>query len=263
VKNHVTQNYLAALMALLIMVFDADTVSAQVTQELIDDLVSANRILAQHGVLDGYGHISVRHPENPNHILISRSYPAPLVTATDIVEVDLDGNAVDPNAPGLFQETYIHTEIYKLRPDVNAIVHSHSPTVITFGISSVPLRAIHSLSAFILQGVPIWDYRRLGIEGGTLVDDASRGRDLAETLGDKPAALMRNHGATIIGSSLPMAVGRSIYMEQAAQMQLQAMLLGGEVHYLELAGEAGVDFGQSEYEQAWELWKQGGSLDTD
>ena len=263
-KKNSTKKYLPVVLGIVIMVLDVSVVSAQLAEKHIQDLVAANHILAQQDVLDGYGHLSVRHPDNPNHILISRSRPAALVEVADIVEVDLDGNPLDPNAPSLFQETFIHTEIYRLRPDVHAIVHNHSPTVITFSISSVPLQALNSLSAFIMQGVPIWDYRSLGIERGTLVDDASRGRDLAETLDTKAVVLMRNHGATIVGSSLSMVVGRSIYLEQSAQIQLQAMLLGGEVHYLELAGEAGEQFGQgNHYEQAWELWRQGGTLNTD
>lgn len=263
-EKHSRKNFLPVVIACVIMILGADIALAQADLEHIQDLVAANHILAQHGVLDGYGHVSVRHPGNPNHILISRSRPAALLTAADIVEVDLDGNPLDAEVPPLFQETFIHTETYRSRPDVHAIVHSHSPTVITFSVSSVPLRALSSLSAFIMQGVPIWDYRRLGVERGPLVDDASRGRDLAETLGTKAVVLMRNHGATIVGSSLSMAVGRSIYLEQSAQIQLQAMLLGGDVHYLELAGEAVEYFGQgNDYEQAWELWRRGSMPDAD
>ncbi len=251
-----------SFFAFLYMSLNGRIAAAQTTQEVIDDVVAASRILGQHGILDGYGHVSARHPEYPDRLLISRSRPAPLITAEDIIEVDLDGNGVDPNAPQTFEEVYIHAEIYRARPEVNAVVHSHSPTAIGFGISSVPIQAIHGLSAFILLGIPIWDYRSLGIENGILVDNQERGRNLVETLADKPAVLMRNHGAAIVGTSMSQAVGRSIYLEQAAEVNLQARSLGGEVHYLELEGDAIAERAETDYDQAWELWRYAGLPDA-
>ena len=171
---------------------------------VIEDLVAANRILAAEGILPGYGHVSVRHPEDPSRYFLSRSLAPELVTIDDIVEFDLDSVAIDSKGFSLFYlERFIHGEIYKIRPDVQAIVHNHSPTVISFGIGSTPLRPVFHQAAFFLNGVPIWDYRDFGTAGGALVDNPERGRGLAIGLEDRPVVLMRNHGVVVAASSLP------------------------------------------------------------
>ena len=127
--------------------------------ELIDDLVAANRILSDQGVVDGFGHVSARHPGDPTRFLLARSMAPGLVTAEDIMEFDLDGNALDPRGRALYVERFIHSEIYKAHPEVNAIVHSHSPSVIPFGATKVPLRPIYHMSSFLGAGVPIFEIR--------------------------------------------------------------------------------------------------------
>ena len=219
---------------------------------VIEDLVAANRILAAQGILPGYGHVSVRHPGDPTRYFLSRSLAPELVTADDIVEFDLDSVAIDSKGYTFYLERFIHGEIYKARPDVQAVVHNHSPTVISFGIGSTPLRPVFHQAAFFLDGVPIWDYRDFGTADGALVDTPERGRGLAVALVDRPVVLMRNHGVAVVGSALPMVVGRSITLEQNAEMQSQALARGDEITYLELEEET---LG-STFDRAWDLWKR-------
>src|SRR5262249_51422978 len=194
--------------------------------QLIEDLVAANHILAAEGVLDGYGHVSVRHDRDPNRYLISRSLAPELVTAADILELDLNSIAVDAKGEALYQERFIHGEVYKARRDVQAVVHNHSAALIPFANSGVPLRPMHHMGAFIAEGVPVFEIRSAG---GTatdmLVKTADLGRSLAQTVGNHPAALMRVHGAVVVGSSLPYVVGRSIYLQMNARLQSEAMAL--------------------------------------
>jgi HCOMODA/2-hydroxy-3-carboxy-muconic semialdehyde decarboxylase len=172
--------------------------------QLIEDLVAANRILADQGVVDGYGHVSVRHDKNPNRYLISRSLAPALVTADDVLEYDLDSRPIDPRGRQLYSEVFIHGEIYKLRPDVNAVVHSHAPSVIALGVAGIEPRPVFHMSSFIGQGVPVFDIRKeMGEETDMLVRTAPRGQALARILGNHPAALMRGHGAVIAARACP------------------------------------------------------------
>lgn len=229
----------------------AQDTSAAVTAA-IEDLVAANRILAAQGILPGYGHVSVRHPEDPDRYFLSRSIAPELVTVEDIVEFDLDSVAVDSKGFSFYLERFIHGEIYKARPDVQAVVHNHSPTVISFGIGSTALRPVFHMASFFLDGVPVWDYRDFGTADGALVHNPERGRGLAVALADRPAVLMRNHGIAVVGPSLMMVVGRSITLEENAEMQSQALARGDEISYLELAEEPeGFNFDRS-----WDLWKR-------
>ena len=222
---------------------------------LIEDLVAANRILAAESVVDGYGHVSVRHDKDPNRYLIARSVAPELVTAADILELDLDSNAVDLRGRKMYLERFIHGEIYKVRPDVKSVVHHHSAAVIPFGVSGVALRPVYHMAAFVGLGVPVFEIRDAGGTTDLLVKTPELGKALARTLGDKPAALMRGHGAVVVGESLPMAVGRSIYLQMDARLQAQAMALSGEVKYLD-AGEVEQLRGLDSYDRAWELWKR-------
>src|SRR6266516_1929257 len=160
---------------------------------LIDDVVTGSRVLADFGVLDGFGHVSARHPANPNRFLMSRSLAPALVTADDIMEFDLDGNAVDARGRSLFLERFIHSEIYRARPDVMSVVHTHSPGVIPFTVSQVALRPVFHNAAFLAAGAPVWDIRKEFGETDMLVSNAAIGKALAQTLGDKPMVLMRVH----------------------------------------------------------------------
>jgi HCOMODA/2-hydroxy-3-carboxy-muconic semialdehyde decarboxylase len=226
--------------------------------KLIEDLVAANRILVDQGVLDGYGHASARHDRDPSRYLMSRSVAPELVTAADVMEYDLDSNPVEPRGRTSYLERFIHGEIYKLRPDVKAVVHSHSPSVIPFGATGVPLRPLYHMSAFLSAGVPIFDIRAASGEmTDMLVRNAALGRALAQTLGTRAVALMRGHGNVVVGSSLPQVVFRSVYTEVNARLQAQAMALSANVTYLdpEEARKA-EDSIAGTLARPWELWKR-------
>jgi ribulose-5-phosphate 4-epimerase/fuculose-1-phosphate aldolase len=222
--------------------------------QLIEDLVAANRILADHGVLDGYGHVSARHDRDPNRYLLSRSLAPALVTANDILEYDLDSNPIDDQDRTLYVERFIHGEIYKARPDVQAVVHNHSPAVIPFGVSTVPLRPLYHMAAFLWEGVPVFEIRDVAGMTDMLVRSPALGHALAQTLGSKAAALMRGHGAVVVSASIPEVVGRSIYLQMNAHLQAQAIALGGPVTYLD--PEEGRRVAVGGYQRAWELWRR-------
>jgi HCOMODA/2-hydroxy-3-carboxy-muconic semialdehyde decarboxylase len=225
--------------------------------QLTDDLVAAYRVLAQHEVLDGFGHVSVRHDLSANRFMMSRSLAPGLVTTADLIEFDLDGNAVDARGRALYSERFIHAEIYRARPDVKAIVHAHTPSLIPYGVSSVPLRPVYHMASFIGEGVPVFDIRKTFGFTDMLVSDSAKGKALAQSLAGKTCALMRGHGVVVVGPSIPIAVGRSIYLDLNAQIQTQAMALGGKVNYLDSQEARKImDAGENRsYERAWELWK--------
>jgi ribulose-5-phosphate 4-epimerase/fuculose-1-phosphate aldolase len=225
---------------------------------LVEDLVAAYRILAQHQVLDGFGHVSVRHDRSPNRFVMSRSLAPELVTPGDFIEIDLDGNAVDARGRALYSERFIHAEIYRARPDVRAVVHAHASSLIPYGVTSVPLRPVYHMASFIGDGVPVFDIRKAFGMTDMLVSDAAKGRALAQTLGARTCVLMRGHGVVVVGPSIPIAVGRSVYLDMNAQIQTQALTLGGgKVTYLDpLEAQKMMDAGENRgYERAWELWK--------
>jgi len=225
---------------------------------LIDDLVAANRILVDQGVLDGYGHVSVRHPADPQRYFMSRSIAPELVTAADVMEYDLDSNPVDARGRATYLERFIHGEVYRVRPDVQAIVHDHSPSVIPFGVSTAPLRPLYHMSAFLGGGVPVFDIKTAsGQSTDMLVRTAALGKSLAQTLGTRPVALMRGHGAVVVGASLPLVVFRAVYTEMNARLQAQALALGGPVTYLddEEARRAEASVGGT-VARPWELWRR-------
>ncbi len=222
---------------------------------LLDDLVAANHILVELGVLDGYGHVSVRHPGNPSHYLIARWMAPELVTLADLAELDLDSNSVFGDARKMYSERFIHGEIYRSRPDVNAVVHTHAPATVLFGAIGEPLRPVYHMASFIGLGVPVFDIREAEGMTDMLVSTPARGRALARTLGEMPAALMRGHGAVTVGRSLPAAVGRAYYLKINAEIQAQAAAMGASLTYLDpeevrLAGTSHSDFPKD-----WEAWK--------
>ena len=192
---------------------------------LIDDLVAAYRILAQQGILDGFGHVSARHNRAANRFIMSRSLAPELVTANDLIEFDLDANPVDAKGRSLYSERFIHAEIYRARPDVRAVVHNHAPSLIPFGVTTVPLRPMYHMAAFIGNGVPVFDIRKSFGMTDMLVSDSKKGHALAEALGDKSTVLMRGHGVAVVGSTIPIAVGRSIYLDINAKVEAQALAL--------------------------------------
>jgi ribulose-5-phosphate 4-epimerase/fuculose-1-phosphate aldolase len=223
---------------------------------LLEDIVIGSRILADFGVLDGFGHVSARHPANPNHFLMARSLAPALVTADDIMEFDQDGNAVDARGRSVFLERFIHAEIYKARPDVMSVVHTHSPGVIPFSVSMVPLRAMYHNPSFLAAGVPVWDIRKDFGDTSMLVSDSAIGKSLAQALGDKPVVLMRGHGDVAVAPSVKMAVFRAYYTDVNAKLQSQAIALGGEVNYLTPGeGEKADKTNFIVIDRIWNLWK--------
>ena len=223
---------------------------------LLEDIVVGSRILADFGVVDGFGHVSARHPTNPNHFLMSRSLAPALVTADDIMEFDLDGNAVDARGRTVFLERFIHAEIYRARPDVMSVVHTHSPGVIPFSVSKVPLRAMFHNPSFLAVGVPVWDIRKDFGETNMLVNDGAKGKSLAAALADKPVVLMRGHGDVAVGPSVKMAVFRAYYTDVNAKLQAQALALGGEPIYLTAGeGEKADTTNFAVMDRIWGLWR--------
>ena len=222
----------------------------------IEDLVAANRILAGQGVLDGFGHVSARHPHRPDRYLLSRSLAPGLVTADDLMTFDLESNAVEGDARQPYLERFIHGAIYARRADVMAVVHSHSPSVIPFAASSVPLRPIYHMASFITRQAAVFEIReRFGITD-MLVREGSQGVALAEVLAGDAIVLMRGHGFCAVGENLAVAVFRAIYTETNAALQRQAIALGGSVTYLD-EGEARLSekTNRNVVARPWALWK--------
>jgi HCOMODA/2-hydroxy-3-carboxy-muconic semialdehyde decarboxylase len=233
--------------------------STPVEQSLIDDLVAANRILADQQVVDAFGHVSVRHRSNAQRFLMARSLAPALVTPNDIVEYDLDGNAFGAK-PGFTHvlERFIHAEIYRMRPDVNCVVHSHSTALIPFANMQVPLKPMFHLAAFLAPSVPIFEIRdAAGAMTSMLIADSKLGQLLAETLGQNAVVLLRGHGSVAVASSIPLAVFRAVHADINARMQMQALAAGGPITFLdpEEAAKAAKVIGQS-HTLAWDLWKR-------
>jgi ribulose-5-phosphate 4-epimerase/fuculose-1-phosphate aldolase len=233
------------------------TSAGPVDAALIEDLVATNRILAMEGILDGWGHVSVRHPKDPNRYLLSRNLAAELVTKADIMEYDLDSAPVDRRGRDMYTERFIHGEIFKARPDVNAVIHTHAPPLIPFTVTKIPLRPMYHRAAFVAQGIPVFEIREGFGMTDMLIRNQAHGQALAKSLGDKPAALMRGHGATVVAPSLPRLVGRSVFLVKNATLQQQALALGGAVNYLD-AEEARLIEAREGYGlgRAWEAWKR-------
>lgn len=239
-------------------------------QALIDDLVYANRILSHRvlGILDALGHVSVRNSRNPNHYFISRYVSAAFVTASDIIENDLDSNPVAGLRSDQYQEVYMHGEIYKARPDVMAILHAHTQEIVPFTASSVTLRPVIYEGTFIGKGLPIHDIRKFDLRE-TLIRTRELGRSVAIVLADRPAVLLKGHGFALTDPSLHGLVVRAYQLRLNAKIQQEAIALGGKVTYLDqpeeapLAVQAAVPPGSDSgaggdrtWEYAWNYWKQ-------
>jgi len=223
----------------------------------VEDLACAYRILAEHGVIDGYGHVSVRSERDPARFFLARSLAPELVTEADIMEYDLDSTPLDSRGRESVRERFIHGEIYRARPEVQAVVHNHSPSVIPFGVTTAALRPIFHMAAFVGEGVPTFEIRDAQQGTDLLVKTPVLGQALARTLGKHPAALMRGHGAVVVGENLPRAVGRSIYLEINARLQAQAMAIAGpagKITYLD-DREVAASTPVQDYGRAWHLWR--------
>jgi HCOMODA/2-hydroxy-3-carboxy-muconic semialdehyde decarboxylase len=259
-------SWVGSLLAFTV-VNSADPASAQIgvtsvepaVATLAQDIAVANRILADQQVLDAYGHVSARHPAIPGRFLMGRNLAPALVTAADIVEYDLDGNPIAaPANVTHFLERFIHAEIYRARDDVKAVVHTHSPAVIPFGVTKAPLKPMYHMSAFLAPGVPVFEIREAaGGMTNMLVGNSKLGKALAEALGDKNVVLMRGHGNVIVATSLPMAVFRAVYTETNARLQMQAIGIGGPINFLENEeGEKAMQVLDQIHTRAWDLWKR-------
>jgi ribulose-5-phosphate 4-epimerase/fuculose-1-phosphate aldolase len=225
-------------------------------RELLDDLVVANRILADHGIVDAFGHISVRHPEKPDRYFLARSLAPELVTVDDLVEFTLDSAPVRKEKRPLYAERPIHGRLYAARSEVGAVCHNHSPATIPFGVTGVPLRPIFHMASVIGSTVPVWDIADKFGDTNLLVTTDAMGDDLATTLGQNRIALMRGHGSAVVGRTLRDVVFAAVYMQVNAQLLTTALSLG-KVRYLS-EGEtetASTMLGQPlAQNRAWESW---------
>jgi HCOMODA/2-hydroxy-3-carboxy-muconic semialdehyde decarboxylase len=229
-----------------------------VAAERIADLAAASRILAAQGVVDGFGHISMRHPSAPERYLMARSIAPALVTPGDIIEYDLDSDPVNASGRGGFLERFIHGEIYRARPDVKSVVHSHSVSVIPFGLVDAPMRAMFHSAAFIAEGVPVFDIHEKFGATDMLVSDAPKGVALAQVMGRKDMVLMRAHGSVACGATLQTAVFRAVYTEVNARVQHWTLALGRGAPIAALDREEGrlADaVNQTAGVRAWDLWR--------
>ncbi len=222
----------------------------------LQDLVTANRILAHEGVVDAFGHVSFRRPDNPDRYWLSCSRAPELVVAEDLMEYTLEGDPLDQQDRTMYAERPIHGGVYQARPDVQAVIHNHSMAVIPYGVTNTPLRPIFHLAAVIGEQVPVWDIRDAFGDTNMLVTTMDQGHDLAKTLGGGRVALMRGHGCVVAGVSIRAAVMASIYLQVNAQL-LSDSLRMGEVTYMS-PGEVDL-MGQTQVrplsgDRAWEYW---------
>lgn len=233
------------------------SVQTTALQPLVDDLVDANLILFNEGVVDAFGHVSVRHPDNPDHFLMSRNVAPGLVTRDDIMTFDLDGNPVKPDDRKVYLERYIHGEIYRARPDVGAVVHSHSPSVVPFSaVASNPLRPMCHMSGFIGDGAPVFEIRDVAGDGSDLLITSPRlGAALSATLGDNNVVLMRGHGSTVVAETLKQVVYRAVYVEVNAKLQAEASRLGPIEFLTRAEARTAMENIEGQVERPWQLWK--------
>ncbi|MBC7379135.1 MAG: class II aldolase/adducin family protein [Burkholderiaceae bacterium] len=221
---------------------------------LVEKLVIANRILYEQGVVDGFGHVSVRHDQSADHFLLSCNRAPGLVKKADIMVYDLDGNAVGDTTQRPYLERFIHGEIYRARPDVVSVVHSHSPSVIPFGVTGQRLRPVFHMSGFLGSGATLYDIRRESGNTDMLIRDAGLGKDLARALGPHTCVLMRGHGSTVVGPTLERAVYRAVYAEENAKLQLSASALGPIEFLTPEEAELAMASTEGQVQRPWELW---------
>jgi ribulose-5-phosphate 4-epimerase/fuculose-1-phosphate aldolase len=228
-----------------------------VEREVLEDLAAASRILADQGVFDAAGHVSMRHPRHTERFLMSRSLAPALVTAADIMEFSLDSEACDARGRTPFIERFLHGEIYRKRRDVMAIAHGHCPSVIPFGLVATPMRATYHNAAFLAAGVPVFDIRDTFGATDIVISGSEKGAALAEALGDKSVVLLRAHGVVVVAPNLQAAVFRAVFTEISARVQLQAAVLGGPIAALDAEeGRKADAINLATVGRSWELWKR-------
>jgi HCOMODA/2-hydroxy-3-carboxy-muconic semialdehyde decarboxylase len=237
---------------------DAPASGGLVAAELISDLAAASRILVAQGVVDAFGHVSMRHPQAPERYLMARSIAPALVTPGDILEYDLDSNPCNASGRSSFLERFIHGEIYRTRADIQSIVHSHSASVIPFGLVGVQMQAMFHNAAFLAEGVPVFDIRKTFGATDLLVSNAPKGVALAAVMGKKDVVLLRAHGSVACGTTLQSAVFRAVYTEVNARIQHWTAALKGGAPIAALDPEEGrlADaVNQTAGMRAWDLWR--------
>lgn len=226
--------------------------------EILRHIVHANRILAHQGVVDAYGHISMRHPDRPDRFLMARSRSPELVTVPDILEFTLDGEPVDAGGTPVYLERFIHAAVYEARPDVNSVVHSHADELIPFTVTGVKLRPMFHTAARLGANIPVWDIRTKFGDSNLLVVNMDQARDLAQTLGDNRVALMRGHGNVVAMPHVQAAVTTAIQAQRNARLQMAAMQMG-EITYLSdgeiaIAGDVSDKARTVGHDRAWEYY---------
>ncbi len=224
------------------------------TQQTIEELFAANRILVGEGVIDGFGHVSARSPTQPDHYFMTRSNSGGPATEDDVLELDADSNPVRSSGPRPGIERFIHGEIYRERPDVTAIVHTHAPALIPFGVSTVPLRPLYHMCGFLAEGAPVFDIRKKHGMTNMLITDGKLGRALAASLGPHAVVLMRGHGATVVGTSVPEAVYRAVYTTLNAQLVPVAMQLGEPTYLHPAEATLADELHHAVLFRPWEHW---------
>jgi len=223
---------------------------------LVEKVALANRILFDQGVVDGFGHVSARHDKSPSHFLLARNMAPALVRRDDILTFDLDGNAIDAEGKRVYLERFIHSEMYRARPDIHAVVHSHSPSVIPFGVTHQPLRPVFHMSGFLGQGTSLFDIRDTAGDTDMLISSAALGAALAASLGAGSTVLMRGHGSTVVAGSVELAVYRAVYAEVNAKLQMQSMALGEVTYLSEREAAMAAATNQTQLARVWELWSK-------
>jgi len=222
-----------------------------------DDLATASRILSDQGVFDAAGHVSMRDPQRADRFLMSRSLAPALVTADDIMAFTLECEPCDPRGRTPFIERFLHGGIYRARPDVMAVAHGHTPSIVPFGLVATPMLATYHNAAFLAAGVPVFDIRTIFGTTDIVINSAERGTALADALGDKSVLLLRAHGFVAVGPSLPAAVFRAIFTEISARVQLQAATLGGPIAALDREeGRLADAINLATVGRSWEFWKR-------
>jgi ribulose-5-phosphate 4-epimerase/fuculose-1-phosphate aldolase len=236
---------------------DVDARTADVDR-LTEELVLASHILLRHGIVDAFGHVSVRHPHDRSKFLMARRIPPGLVAKTDVREFGLDGELIDPDETPVFLERFIHSEIFAKRPEINAIVHSHSPSIIAFGVvPTARLQPVCHTCGFLKDGAPLFEIREVaGDATNLLISSRDLGEALADAMGQSNVILMRGHGSTVVGTTLAQSVYRAIYTETNARIQASALQLG-HVTFLSPGEAHAVEQGEHlQVERAWQLWKE-------
>lgn len=216
--------------------------------QVISDLVAANHILVRKGIILVQGHISVRHDRNPNRYFLARGIAPETVATADIMEFDLDSNAVDPKKGDPYLERFIHGEIYKARPDVMSVVHAHTPSLLPFATSDIPLRPVYQLATFIVDAVPVFKNGN----NAAIISNAAQGQALARALGQRATILLHGHGEVVVGASIPQVVDRCVELELNARVQHDILTMGGKPVYLQPPANAAA--GRGSNQRAWDAW---------